>query len=216
MEGQGDPGAAVACVEGSGGSTATASSLGKRTATARKSSKHNEQGIYKKMKPISAYFGTPPINNELNEPHVSNEVSDANIQAHVLEPKVSNEQTANEGFDANILHAPGTEHVVYNEGSNASIWQAPLQGFNRADIEPDPGLRKQIGDYSTPEIRDAVRREYLKKGPSQPYGHDFPRNTTTDNRVFREEWFEEFDWLSAIWYAMLSEIYLLELMTSKL
>ena len=33
-------------------------------------------------------------------------------------------QTANEGFDANILHAPGDEHIVSNEGSNASILQS--------------------------------------------------------------------------------------------
>ena len=52
------------------------------------------------MKPISTYFITPPINTELTESDVSNQVSGANIQAHVvLEPKVSNEQTANEGFD---------------------------------------------------------------------------------------------------------------------
>ena len=43
---------------------------------------------------------------------------------------MSNEQTANEGFDANILHAPGDEHIVSNEGSNASILQAPIEGFN--------------------------------------------------------------------------------------
>ena len=77
------------------------------------------------MKPISAYFMTPPVNTELTEPDVSNQVSGANIQAHVvLEPEVSNERTANEGFDANILHAPGDEHTVSNERSNASILQA--------------------------------------------------------------------------------------------
>ena len=81
------------------------------------------------MKPISTYFITPPINTELTE---SNQVSGANIQAHVvLEPEVSNEQTGNEGFDANILHAPGDEHIVSNEASNASILQAPIEG-NRA------------------------------------------------------------------------------------
>ena len=54
------------------------------------------QGIYEKMKPISTYFVTPPINTELTESDVSNQISDANIQAHVvLEPEVSNEQTAN-------------------------------------------------------------------------------------------------------------------------
>ena len=33
----------------------------------------------KKMKPISAYFISPPINTELTEPDVSNQVSGANI-----------------------------------------------------------------------------------------------------------------------------------------
>ena len=41
------------------------------------------------MKPISAYFITPPINTELTESDVSNQVSGANIQAHVVpEPEV--------------------------------------------------------------------------------------------------------------------------------
>ena len=71
------------------------------------------QGIYEKLKPIPTYFITPPINTELTESDESNQVSDANIQAHVvLEPEVSNEQTANEGFDANILHAPSDEHIM--------------------------------------------------------------------------------------------------------
>ena len=53
------------------------------------------------MKPISAYFITPPIYTELTGPDVSNQVSGANIQAHlVLAPEASNEQTGNEGFDA--------------------------------------------------------------------------------------------------------------------
>ena len=83
------------------------------------------------MKPLFTYFITPPINTELTESDVSNQVSDANIQAYVvLEPKVSNELTANEGFDTNILHAPGDEHIVSNEGSNASILQAPIEGFS--------------------------------------------------------------------------------------
>ena len=83
------------------------------------------------MKPISTYFINPPINTELTESDVSNQVSGANIQAHVfLEPEVSNEQTGNGGFDTIILHAPGDEHIVSNEGSNASILQAPIEGFS--------------------------------------------------------------------------------------
>ena len=83
------------------------------------------------MKPISTYFITPPINTELTESDLFNQVSGANIQGHVvLEPEVSNEQTANEGFDANILHARGDEHIVSNEASNASILQAPIEEFS--------------------------------------------------------------------------------------
>ena len=52
------------------------------------------------MKPISTYFITPPINTKLTESDVSNQVSGANIQA------------------------PGDEHIVSNEASNASILQA--------------------------------------------------------------------------------------------
>ena len=53
------------------------------------------------------------------------------MQAHVVrEPDLSNEQTTNEGFDANILHAPGDEHIVSNKGSNASILQDPIEGFS--------------------------------------------------------------------------------------
>ena len=78
---------------------------------------------------MPAYFITPPINTELAESDVCNQVSGANIQARVvLEPEVSNEQTSNEEFDANILHAPGDEHIVSNEGSNASIFcKLPLK-----------------------------------------------------------------------------------------
>ena len=123
------------------------------------------------MKPIAAYFGTSPITESQVPTEVSNGASDANIiQTLVHEPEES------------------------NQGSRDNILQASIQGSSRADIEPDPGLRKQIADYSTPEIRDAVRREYLKKGPCQPYGHDFPRDEK-NKRVLREEWFEEFDWL---------------------
>ena len=43
---------------------------------------------------------------------------------------MSHGQTANEGFDANILYALGDEHIVSNEGSNASILQAPIEGFS--------------------------------------------------------------------------------------
>lgn len=124
------------------------------------------------MKPIAAYFGTPPSNE----------------QAHVPVPEPDPMILPTEASDANIVEDSVCEPEVYN------TLQTSILGFSPTHIERDPGLRKQIGDYATPEIRDAVRREYLKKGPFQPYGHNFPHNPT-DKRVFREEWFDEFDWL---------------------
>ncbi|XP_026400081.1 uncharacterized protein LOC113295972 [Papaver somniferum] len=41
--------------------------------------------------------------------------------------------------------------------------------FNPADLPTDPALRIPISEYD-PDIRDQVRRAYLKKGPCQPLG----------------------------------------------
>ena len=72
--------------------------------------------------------------------------------------------------DANIVQDLVHEPEVSNQGSHDNTLQTSIL------IQPDPGLQKQICDYSTAEIRDAARTEYLKKGPCQPYGHDFPCN----------------------------------------
>jgi hypothetical protein len=36
--------------------------------------------------------------------------------------------------------------------------------FSLADVDSDPGTRKQIEEYATQEIRDEMRRAYLSKG----------------------------------------------------
>ena len=66
-----------------------------------------------------------------------------------------------------------------------------LQGippaFSSDDVNPDPGTRKQIEEYTTPEIRDEMRRAYLSKGVGHLYGHDFPRTRFgNDWRNFKE------------------------------
>jgi hypothetical protein len=60
----------------------------------------------------------------------------------------------------------------------------------------DPGIRRQIEDYATQEIRDEMRRTYLLKGPCRLIGHDFPRSKCgKDWRQFQEAWYKEYDWL---------------------
>ncbi|TVU26504.1 hypothetical protein EJB05_29054, partial [Eragrostis curvula] len=59
-------------------------------------------------------------------------------------------------------------------------------------IVSDPALRIPI-DRFHPNIRGDVRRAYLLKGPTKPFGHNFPR--THDNRSFSESWLKKNDWL---------------------
>ncbi|XP_048534021.1 uncharacterized protein LOC125513019 [Triticum urartu] len=54
-------------------------------------------------------------------------------------------------------------------------WPGIPLAFNLPDVDPDPGTRKQIEEYATPEIRDEMRRAYLSKGVGHLYGHDFSR-----------------------------------------
>ena len=82
--------------------------------------------------------------------------------------------------------------VLSQETDTNNLQDDIPQRFNPADVELDPGLRKQIEEYATPEIRDVVRRAYISKGACQPKDHDFERNE--DGRVFREIWYKEFDW----------------------
>ena len=47
-----------------------------------------------------------------------------------------------------------------------------------------------------PNIRDAVRRAYISKGPCQPRGHSYPkRKIYNRNRSFHDVWFNNHAWL---------------------
>ena len=60
---------------------------------------------------------------------------------------------------------------------------------NGDDIVADPGLRIPI-EQMDPNIRDAVRRAYISKGPCQPKGHAYPkRKIGNRNRSFQDAWF---------------------------
>jgi hypothetical protein len=57
----------------------------------------------------------------------------------------------------------------------------------------DLGLRVAIDQFH-PDIRDDLRRAYLVKGPTKPFGHNFPKKEN-DKRVFLENWLTKHDWL---------------------
>ena len=56
----------------------------------------------------------------------------------------------------------------------------------------DPGLRVSISQFA-PNIRDEVRRAYIEKGPTQSFGHKFPK--ADDKRSFQKNWFKQYNWL---------------------
>ncbi|KAF7091921.1 hypothetical protein CFC21_094462 [Triticum aestivum] len=104
-----------ACVGGGSGGSGSRSSSCKRASAVCKISKRSQQGIFKKMKPIAAYFGTPP-SNEFQAP------------VHVPEPDANILST--EASDANIVEDLVPEPEVYNEGSHDNTLQTSILGFS--------------------------------------------------------------------------------------
>ncbi|CAN6330735.1 unnamed protein product [Urochloa humidicola] len=69
-----------------------------------------------------------------------------------------------------------------------------IQVFDSAaHVISDPGLRIPIERFH-PNIRGDVQRAYLLKGPTKPFGHNFPRKSS-DNRAFLEPWLKTYDWI---------------------
>ncbi|XP_042380193.1 zinc finger MYM-type protein 1-like [Zingiber officinale] len=62
-------------------------------------------------------------------------------------------------------------------------------------IVRDPGKRKQICEYHV-NVRDEIRRSYLKMGPYQPDMLEYPATKFgSQNRRFQKKWFQKFHWL---------------------
>ena len=68
--------------------------------------------------------------------------------------------------------------------------------FDLANVIADPGIRKPIDKFGTSEIRDKMRWAYLSRGPSQLFGHKFPKTKFgPDWRGFRDVWYTKYDWI---------------------
>lgn len=88
-------------------------------------------------------------------------------------------------------HVVDSSHTcdANNENKKAKV------EFNSDDIVSDPGLRKPIESFDV-RLKDRVRREYISRGPCQPYDYNFPKTKCgRDNRSFQAIWFKKFPWL---------------------
>jgi hypothetical protein len=93
-----------------------------------------------------------------------------------------------------IIEPERAIEAIGDEGDTSHQQETPSfeQVFN---IVADPGLRKPIDEYDV-NIRDAVRREYLLRGPCQPICHTYPKKKIRDRlRNFHDSWFKNFNWL---------------------
>ncbi|OMP07670.1 Zinc finger, TTF-type [Corchorus olitorius] len=62
-------------------------------------------------------------------------------------------------------------------------------------LERDPGLRKQIYDYPV-NLRDEIRKAYIRDGPHQPSLVEYPTSGSEKNRCrFQATWYKDFLWL---------------------
>ncbi|KAK1354131.1 zinc finger MYM-type protein 1-like [Heracleum sosnowskyi] len=79
----------------------------------------------------------------------------------------------------------------------------PISKVQRVEIdlntlERDPGIRIPIWQHPV-NLRDDIRRAYIKMGPYQPKLAEYPRTiygSQTQPRRFQYSWFENFRWLS--------------------
>jgi hypothetical protein len=71
-------------------------------------------------------------------------------------------------------------HVPDVEGITIMVFNPDVH------VVSDPGLRVAIEQFH-PNIRDDVRRAYLVKGPTKPFGHKFPHKSVKDKRMFVEK-----------------------------
>lgn len=82
------------------------------------------------------------------------------------------------------------EEVQYEQDVRGT--GSTVNEFHMDHIISDPGIRIPIDQFA-PNIRSEVRRAFIKKGPTQPIGHNFPK--AHDKRSFQEHWFKQHNWL---------------------
>ena len=117
----------------------------------------------------------------------------------IVQPNVNLiESTVETGVSAaqGIATEPTVETVQHG-GNSSQAQEISTQAIPTEqvfDIVADPGLRKLIDEYDV-NIRDAVRREYLLRGPCQPIGHTYPKKKIGDRmRSFHDSWFKNHNW----------------------
>jgi hypothetical protein len=77
----------------------------------------------------------------------------------------------------------------------SSMPPPPPPVYDPDRLPQDPAERLPIVSYLIND-QDAVRRDYILKGPFKPYAHDFKkRKSGTRDRAFNVTWLHKYHWL---------------------
>ncbi|TYH18742.1 hypothetical protein ES288_A05G297400v1 [Gossypium darwinii] len=105
-------------------------------------------------------------------------------------------ETTQSPSEASQIEVPHSSFVPLNSDARPSkIPRVEDEAFDLSNLEREPGLRKQIYEYPV-NMRDEIRRAYIKAGPYQPILSEYPgSNSKKHPRYFQPSWFKQFSWL---------------------
>ncbi|TYI36023.1 hypothetical protein ES332_A03G114400v1 [Gossypium tomentosum] len=110
--------------------------------------------------------------------------------------KKKSTETTQSPSEASQIEVPPSSFVPLNSDARPSkILRVEDGALDLSNLEREPGLRKQIYEYPV-NMRDEIRRAYIKAGPYQPILSEYPAsNSKKHPRYFQPLWFKQFSWL---------------------
>ncbi|TYH24740.1 hypothetical protein ES288_A03G115100v1 [Gossypium darwinii] len=110
--------------------------------------------------------------------------------------KKKSTETTQSPSEASQIEVPPSSFVPLNSDARPSkIPRVEDGALDLSNLEREPGLRKQIYEYPV-NMRDEIRRAYIKAGPYQPILSEYPAsNSKKHPRYFQPSWFKQFSWL---------------------
>ncbi|TYI13908.1 hypothetical protein ES332_A08G090900v1 [Gossypium tomentosum] len=110
--------------------------------------------------------------------------------------KKKSTETTQSPSEAFQIEVPHSSFVPLNSDTRPSkIPRVEDDALDLSNLEREPGLRKKIYEYPV-NMRDKIRRAYIKAGPYQPILSEYPAsNSKKHPRYFQPSWFKQFSWL---------------------
>ncbi|KAK8332446.1 hypothetical protein V6Z11_A10G140700 [Gossypium hirsutum] len=110
-------------------------------------------------------------------------------------------ETTQSPSEASQIEVPPSSFALLNSDARPS--KIPIvedEALDLSNLERELGLRKQIYEYPV-NMRDEIRRAYIKLGPYQPILSEYPiSNSKKHPHYFQPSWFKQFSWLEYLYF----------------